>query len=128
MSAFRRRALRLLLAWAALITLMLASLASAYVPLGAGNIAVGLTVATVKSLIVLTLYMGLVRAPALLRLVAATGFATLAILLALSRVDFATRAIAPAPMQQPQQLQRIGHGPAAPGRPLVPNPRTRPAR
>jgi hypothetical protein len=54
---------------------------------------------------VLLLFMGLVRAPALLRVAAAMGFATLCILFALAGIDYATRVHPRAPTQQPQQIQ-----------------------
>jgi cytochrome c oxidase subunit IV len=102
---FRRRALHLLLAWLALIALMLTSLGSAYLRLGPWNPAAGLAIAAIKSSIVLWLFMGLVRAGALLRIVAAAGVAMLALLFGLSGVDYATRARDPAAMQPPQQLK-----------------------
>lgn len=100
-TGFKSRARRLLAAWAALIALMLASLASAYVPLGWGNFAAGMAIAVAKAGIVVLLFMGLGRAGALLRLVAALALATWAIQLALSGVDYATRAAQPAAYQQP---------------------------
>jgi cytochrome c oxidase subunit 4 len=103
MTTFARRARNLLLAWAALLALMLTSLASAYVPLGPWNLVVGLVIATIKSVIVMTLFMGLVRSLPLLRVVAAIGFATLTLLFALSGLDGATRIAPPAAMQSPQQ-------------------------
>lgn len=99
---------RVLVAWFALIVLMLTSLASAYLPLGAWNLVAGIAIAFIKSLIVLAIFMGLRRAPALLRIAAAIGFAMLALLFSLSGVDYATRGIERAPMQQPQQLHEQG--------------------
>ena len=110
MNSLRRRGLRLGAAWVALLALMLTSLGSAYLPLGPWNLVVGLAIATCKSLIVLWLFMGLVRAPATLRLAAALGFATLSLLFALSSVDYATREVHPAPLQQPRQLHPAGTG------------------
>jgi cytochrome c oxidase subunit 4 len=101
---FRAHARHLLLAWVALIALMLASLASSYVPLGVGNGLVGVGIAIVKSAIVVALFMGLVRARALVRIVAATALGTLCILLALGGLESATRPQLPAAVQQPQQL------------------------
>lgn len=110
MTSLRRRGLRLAAAWAALLALMLTSLGSAYLPLGPWNLVAGLAIATLKSGIVLWLFMGLVRAPATLRLAAGLGFATLGLLFALSSVDFATREPHPAPLQQPQQLHSTTQG------------------
>jgi cytochrome c oxidase subunit IV len=103
---FRRRARHVLVAWLALIALMLTSLGSAYLRLGPWNPVAGLVI---KSSIVLWLFMGLVRAGALLRIVAAAGIAMLALLFGLSGVDYATRVRDLAVMQPPQQL----HSPAA---------------
>ena len=96
---FRRHGRRLLGAWAALIVLMLASLASAYVPLGLGNLAVGLAIAVAKSTIVAALFMGLARESAVLRLVGGFALGTLALLIGLSGIDYATRPAAPASYQ-----------------------------
>jgi len=98
-SPLRRHGRRLLAAWAALIALMLASLASAYVPLGVGNLAVGLGIALTKATIVAALFMGLARESALLRLVAAFALGMLALLMGLSGIDYATRPAAPAAFQ-----------------------------
>ncbi|HET8749074.1 MAG TPA: cytochrome C oxidase subunit IV family protein [Ramlibacter sp.] len=98
-SEFRRHGWRLLAAWAVLIVLMLASLGSAYVPLGRGNVAVGLAIALAKAGIVAALFMGLARAPALLRVVGCFALGTLLLLIGLSGIDYATRAVAPAPFQ-----------------------------
>jgi cytochrome c oxidase subunit 4 len=105
-STLRGRAVRIAGAWIALIALMLTSLASAYVSLGWGNLAAGVAIASVKSLTVLALFMGLLRAPALLRIAAAIGFALLALLFGLTGVDYATRASPPAAMQQPAQVHQ----------------------
>jgi cytochrome c oxidase subunit 4 len=103
---FHRHARHLLIAWVALIALMLASLGSAYVPLGIGNALTGVAIAIVKSAIVVTLFMGLGRAGALLRIVAAVALATWCILLVLGGLEQATRPEQPAVYQQPEQLQR----------------------
>ena len=101
---FRRHARHLLLAWVALLLLMLASLGSAYVPLGMGNAFIGAGIAVLKSAIVAALFMGLWGAGALLRIVAATALATWCILLALGGLDATQRPRAPAAVQQPRQV------------------------
>jgi cytochrome c oxidase subunit IV len=98
-SAFRRHRSRLFAAWAALIALMLASLGSAYVPLGTGNLVVGLAIALAKATIVAALFMGLARGSVLLRLVGGLALATLMLLIGLSGIDYATRPAAPAVYQ-----------------------------
>jgi cytochrome c oxidase subunit 4 len=104
-----RRALwRLALAWAALLALMLTSLGSAYVPLGAwGNLAVGLVIAALKAGLVAVVFMRLRRAAAATRIAAGVALATLAALVALGFLDYATRRVERAPWQLPQQLEPI---------------------
>lgn len=101
---FRSHARHLLIAWAALILLMLASLGSAYLSLGMANAIAGVVIATIKTGIVVALFMGLARAPAVLRIVAAVALATWCIMLALSGVDRLTRASEPASFQPPGQV------------------------
>jgi cytochrome c oxidase subunit 4 len=107
--AFRRRRQRIAIAWVALLALMLASLGSAYLSLGPGNLVAGLVIAAIKSGIVVVLFMGIVRSSAMVRIAAATALATWLLLVALSGVDYATRPHEPAPFQQPRQLQPLTH-------------------
>jgi len=100
---FTRHARHLLLAWIALIALMLASLGSAYLSLGIGNAVAGLVIAIIKSAIVIALFMRLAGASAVVRIVAATALATWLLLPALSGVDYATRRAEPAAYQAPEQ-------------------------
>lgn len=102
---FTRHLRRLLLAWIALIALMLASLGSAYLPLGRGNVVTGLVIALVKSAIVAGLFMRLARSSAVIRIVAATALGFWLLLAGLSGVDFATRPSNPAAFQQPRQVR-----------------------
>ncbi len=114
MNGFSRHARRLGLAWLALIALMLCSLGSAYLPLGGWNVVIGLGIAALKAFIVLWWFMQLGRAGALLRIVAAAGLFTLALLFALSGLDEATRSTEAAPVQPPRQLPPLRPGaPAA---------------
>jgi cytochrome c oxidase subunit IV len=105
---------RIAIAWAALVALMLASLGSAYLRLGIGNVAVGLAIALVKSAIVVWLFMRLRSASATVRVVAATALATLLLLVALSSVDYATRPSEPAAFQSPNQAPSLDAGRSAP--------------
>ena len=98
---------RIALAWAALVALLLASLGSAFVPLGPWNPASGSAIAVAKTAIVGWLYMRLRHAGALVRIVAGCGFAGLALLAGLSGVDYATRVEEPAAMQQPKQVPPV---------------------
>jgi caa(3)-type oxidase subunit IV len=109
-AAFSRELRWLLIAWAALIALMLASLGSAYLHLGAGNAATGVVIAVIKSAIVVALFMRLARASALLRIVAAAALVIWLLMVGLSGVDFATRRDEPALTQPPQQLPPLHDG------------------
>lgn len=107
-SPLARAARPLLAAWVALLALMLASLGSAYLNLGAGNVIAGLVIASIKTGIVVWLFMHLSRAASATRLAAAVGLGTLALLMLLSQTDFLTRRNNPAPVQAPQQIAPWG--------------------
>jgi cytochrome c oxidase subunit IV len=104
---FKRRTRRIAIAWVALLALMLASLGSAYLSLGIGNLVAGLVIAAAKSAIVVVLFMGLARSSAMVRIAAATAVATWFVLAALSGVDYATRPHEPAAYQSPAQLEPL---------------------
>jgi cytochrome c oxidase subunit IV len=104
---FKRHAFKLLLAWLALLVLMLSSLGSAYLSLGVGNLIAGVAIATVKSSIVALLFMRLARSSATVRLVAVVGIAMWLLLAGLSGVDYATRSRQPAAFQLPRQLPSL---------------------
>lgn len=104
----RRTARPLVLAWVALLVLMFLSLGSAYLNLGAGNLIAGLTIAIIKTGIVVWLFMHLPRANDATRIVAIAGVAWLALLMLLSLTDFLTRSDVPAPTQPPQQIAPWG--------------------
>jgi len=101
---FARRARTLGLAWIALLALMLASLGSAYLRLGAFNMPAGLLISAVKAGIVAWLFMRLREAGLLLRMAALAGLAVYTIQLVLTGVDYETRAQTPAAVQRPQLL------------------------
>jgi cytochrome c oxidase subunit 4 len=98
---FKRHTRHLALAWAALIALMLASLGSAYLALGAGNAIAGLVIAAVKAGLVVIVFMRLGHAAPAVRLAAAAALATWLLLAGLSGVDYATRPNDAAVYQQP---------------------------
>lgn len=98
--------LPLLLTWAALLALLAATLALAYVPMpGPMNVVVALGISVAKTLLVLALFMKLFRAPALTRAAAAAGLFWLAVLFALSATDYLTR-----------KVERVGDLPTPTGR------------
>lgn len=103
---------RIAVAWAALLALMLASLASAYVPLGAWNLVIGLAIAGVKCAVVLGVFMRLGAGPTMIRFACAVAVLMLALLGGLSALDAATRRTEPAVMQPPQQLRPLNEGAA----------------
>lgn len=98
---FRRHVRRLGFAWLALIALMLASFGSAYIPLGIANPLIGTGIAVVKASIVIALFMGLLRADALIRIVAAVALGTWCLLMGLGGLDEVTRSRSPAVFEQP---------------------------
>jgi caa(3)-type oxidase subunit IV len=100
----------LLWAWAALIVLMLSSWWSATFALGPWNLVIGLAIATVKTAIVVWLFMRMRRATVLVRIVAMVALGTYALLFALTAVDYATRDQVKAVMQQPQVLVPLKNG------------------
>ena len=106
-SAFARRAWRLLFAWAALLILMLLSVGSAYLRVGAGNAAASLGIAAIKTAIVAWWFMQLRLGSATLRTVAVIGLFMLGLLATLSGVDYATRLVDPASVQAPKQLRPL---------------------
>ena len=98
-AARRRRVGRALLSawwfnlsvWAALLVLLVASLALAYVPLGAWNLPVGLAIAAVKAALVGFFFMTLRRAPALVLLVVGAAALYVGVMFALTFNDLFTR-------------------------------------
>jgi cytochrome c oxidase subunit 4 len=100
----RRQGRETLATGAALLALMFASLGSSYLRLGAFNVVAGLVIAAIKAALVLWLFMRLRDAPALIRFVAAIGFALWAVLVVLTGLDYETRAQSPATVQRPLQL------------------------
>jgi cytochrome c oxidase subunit 4 len=89
--------MRLVLVWLALLALLAATAASAYIPMGAWNNVANLAISCVKALLVAAFFMHLRRAPALLRLVALAALLWLGLLFGLSWTDYATRDASPAP-------------------------------
>ncbi len=73
-----------------------------------------MAIAALKSAIVIAFFMGLARASGMVRLVAATGLAAWALLVALGGVDYATRRTEPAAMQTPRQIEPLRGSAARP--------------
>lgn len=98
-SSPRRPVRHAALVWVALMLLLSLTVGSAFIPMGAGNAAVNLLIAVLKTGLVALFFMGLRRSQAVLRMVAAAGLFTLLLLFVLSGLDYATRIIHPAPWQ-----------------------------
>lgn len=94
---------RLVLVWIALIALLAATFALAYVPLGDGNAAAALLIAFVKVALVVWWFMRLDEASAKTRIAAGVALVFFALLAGLSAVDYATREHNPAPAQAARQ-------------------------
>jgi len=82
---------RNLLVWAALLALLGLTFALAHVPIGPFNAAVGMAISALKAALVLLIFMGLRRSPAIMRLAAGAGLFWLAILFTLSFSDVLSR-------------------------------------
>lgn len=86
--------------WLALMLLLAATTASAFVPLGDFNLPVSLAIATAKALIVLLVFMELRASRALVRSFAAAGFFWLLIMITLTGADYWHRTDARARIDQ----------------------------
>ncbi len=106
-ATLRTVAMKLGFAWLALLALMSASLASAYVQLNAGNLVAGVAIAAIKTTIVVWLFMELRVASAVVRVVALVAVIMLGVLFTLSGVDYRTRLHEPAVMQAPRQIEPL---------------------
>jgi cytochrome c oxidase subunit 4 len=82
---------RLLPVWGALLLLLAATCALAYVPMGTFNVVVALAIAAAKAGLVAALFMGLARSRPLLRLAAGAGFFWLIIMFSLTLSDYLMR-------------------------------------
>jgi len=77
--------------WVALVGLLGATTALAFLPLGRWNIVVAIGIAVLKALIVVIVFMELRRSSGLVRVFAGAGFLWLLILLGLTGADYASR-------------------------------------
>jgi cytochrome c oxidase subunit IV len=81
-----------LLAWAVLVVLAAINLGSAYVPLGAGNVALNLLIAAVMAVVLAVFLMDLQNAKTLIRVVSVTGLFWMIFMFALTFSDYLSRA------------------------------------
>jgi len=80
-----------LLVWAALIVLTLTTWLLAYVELGAWHTPIGLTIAVIKAVLIVLIFMHALEAGRLVWMVIVTMLLFLAILFALTWADYSTR-------------------------------------
>ena len=80
-----------LVIWAALLALLLLSLAVAYVPMGRNTMAAGIVIAAVKSALVVVLFMELATSKPLVRIAAISGLVFVAAMFALTLADVLAR-------------------------------------
>ena len=92
---------RFLSIWLALIGLLLATLGSAYLPMGAWNSVANLAIAVVKALLVALVFMHLKSDRPVLRVPAVAALLTLALLFGLTLADYSARTRYAAPWQAP---------------------------
>jgi caa(3)-type oxidase subunit IV len=79
------------LVWVALLVLFAASLGSAYVPMGAGNVAVNLAIAVVMLGLLAVFLMDLLNARTLIRTVAVAGLFWTIFMFSLTFTDYLSR-------------------------------------
>jgi cytochrome c oxidase subunit IV len=79
------------IAWFALIVLFAVTLATAYVPLGLGNIVVNLLIAAIMIGVLVTFLMDLKNSSALIRVVATAGLFWLVLMFVLTFNDYLSR-------------------------------------
>jgi cytochrome c oxidase subunit 4 len=82
---------RYVLAWLGLLALLLITVGTALVPLGALNVALNLGISVAKTLLVMIIFMHLDSGSPAIRLAAATGFVWLLLLFILTLGDYLTR-------------------------------------
>jgi caa(3)-type oxidase subunit IV len=80
-----------LMAWIALMVLFVISLASAYVPLGIGNLTANLFIAAIMVIVLAIFLMDIRNAKFLIRIIAAAGLFWTSIMLYLTFSDYFTR-------------------------------------
>jgi cytochrome c oxidase subunit 4 len=79
------------LVWVLLLLLFAASLGTAYLPLGGGNIAVNLSIAAVMIVLLVTYLMDLQSAQTIVRVIAAAGLFWLILMFSLTFNDYLSR-------------------------------------
>jgi cytochrome c oxidase subunit 4 len=102
MNAQQHPVRRLLWIWLALLVLLAATTASAWIDLGAGNSIANLIIAGAKAALIALFFMHLRRSDATVRLAAGAALLFLFFLAFLTFDDYLTRPMHPAPWRSPQ--------------------------
>lgn len=92
--------LTLVWVWVALMLLLATTVATSFIPLGAGNAVLNIGIAIAKAVLVAVFFMRLGSAPPILRLIAIVGIVTLCLLFLLSGADYLNRSPVPAEWQR----------------------------
>jgi cytochrome c oxidase subunit 4 len=82
---------RYMLTWASLMVLLLITLGSAYLKLGAGNLIANMSISVLMTLLIMAVFMHLRQDSPVVRLVAAAGFFWLMLMFTLTLSDYLTR-------------------------------------
>jgi cytochrome c oxidase subunit IV len=85
------------LSWLALLVLLTLTCGGAFLPLGPFNLVLGLAIATIKTTIVLVVFMKLFKSPPLTWIYAGAGLFWLMIMLGLAGTDYLTRTLLSVP-------------------------------
>jgi cytochrome c oxidase subunit 4 len=91
MTKSRRPPRILVFSWLGLLALLALTTATAYLPLGAANTVVAMTIATIKATMVAAVFMELRERQPLMLAFAGAGFFWLGIMLWLAMADYVTR-------------------------------------
>lgn len=89
--ALRRRLLGVLAVWLALVLLAALTVGSAYIPLGAANMAINILIAGAKAVLIAVFFMHLASPYAVPRMIGIIAVVMLVVMFALSGVDYYTR-------------------------------------
>lgn len=97
--AARRAVVGIARVWAVLITLLITTVALAFVPLGAGNLMVSMMIALLKAILIVTFYMHMRTASVWIRSAGLIGLFLISALFIITSVDYITRIPAGAPWE-----------------------------
>ncbi|AOB31460.1 hypothetical protein AKI39_13330 [Bordetella sp. H567] len=87
----RRRLLGVLAVWLALVLFAALTVGTAYIPLGAANMAINILIAAIKAVLIAVFFMHLASPYAVPRMIGIIAATMLIVMFALSGVDYYTR-------------------------------------